>query len=59
MRKATKNILYTVVNSKALDVYKAKFKWWLAVLAVADVVLVALTAWGFQALTKKKKEELA
>lgn len=54
MRKATKNILYTVVNSKALDIYKPKFKWWLLLLVVANVVLLTSLTFGLFKLTKNK-----
>ena len=52
MRKATKNILYTVVNSKALDIYKPKFKWWLLLLVVTNVLLLTSLTFGLFKLTK-------
>ena len=52
MRKATKNILYTVVNSKALDIYKPKFKWWLLLFVVTNVLLLTSLTFGLFKLTK-------
>lgn len=57
MRKATKNILYTVANSAAFEIYKPKTKWWLVGLVAGNVALIGLAAWGMHALTGKKKDE--
>ncbi|MGT2753852.1 glycoside hydrolase family 3 protein [Streptococcus ovis] len=57
MRKATKNILYTVANSAAFEIYKPKTKWWIVGLVAGNVALIGLTAWGLYALTGKKKDE--
>ena len=54
MRKATKNILYTVVNSKSLDVYKATFKWWLLLVVLVNAVLLFGITFGLYKLTKSK-----
>lgn len=57
LRRATKNILYTVAHSAAFDLYKPKTKWWLVVYLVANVVLIALAGLGLAKLTGKKKDE--
>nr|WP_237334211.1 glycoside hydrolase family 3 N-terminal domain-containing protein [Streptococcus marmotae] len=56
LRQASKNILYTIAHSAALDIYKPKTKWWLVVLVAANIVLVALVGLGLVKLTAKKKE---
>lgn len=56
MRQATKNILYTVANSKAFDVYKPKVKWWLWGLVAGNVIGLALVGFGLHKLTGKKKD---
>lgn len=58
MRQATKNILYTVANSAAFEIYKPKTKWWLVALIAANVALIALMAAGLAKVTGKKKEEV-
>ena len=57
LRRASKNILYTVAHSVAFDIYKPKVKFWLIALIVGNVVLIGLTALGMFKLTRKKKEE--
>ncbi|MFC3927601.1 glycoside hydrolase family 3 C-terminal domain-containing protein [Streptococcus caprae] len=59
LRKATKNILYTVANSAAFNIYKPKTKWWLVGLVAGNVVLVGLLGLGLVKVTVKKKEEVA
>ncbi|MTB63445.1 beta-glucosidase [Streptococcus sp. zg-86] len=56
LRQASKNILYTIAHSAALDIYKPKTKWWLVVLVAANIVLVALVGLGLVKLTAKKKK---
>ncbi|BDD41591.1 glycoside hydrolase family 3 protein [Streptococcus ruminantium] len=57
LRRASKNILYTVAHSAAFDIYKPKVKLWLISLVAGNVILVSLTALGMYKLTNKKKEE--
>ena len=57
LRRATKNILYTVANSAAFEIYKPKTKWWIVGLVAGNVALIGLAAWGLYALTGKKKDE--
>lgn len=61
--KATKNILYTVANSNAMNgmgegiVYYYALPYWKIVLIVADVAVVAACAvWGFFAIRKSRKK---
>ncbi len=63
MRQATKNILYTVANSNAMNgmgegiVYRYAMPYWKIVLIVADVVIVAaLAVWGFFSIRKSYKK---
>ena len=63
IRQATKNILYTVVNSNAMNgmgegiVYRYALPYWKIVLIVADVVIVAgLAVWGFFSIRKSYKK---
>lgn len=57
LRRASKNILYTVAHSAAFDIYKPKAKTWLIALVAANIILVGLTGLGLVKLTGKKKEE--
>lgn len=63
LRKAVKNILYTVVNSNAMNgmgagiVYRYAMPYWMIVLFSFDAVLAAaFAAWGFHAFKKGKKK---
>ena len=61
MRQASKNILYTVVNSRAYDAdISAGLPTWQKLLYAADVLLVALLAFleykAVKSYLKKKKE---
>lgn len=63
LRQATKNILYTVANSNAMNgmgegiVYRYAMPYWKIVLIVADVVIVAgLAVWGFFSIRKSYKK---
>lgn len=57
LRKASHNILYTIVNSNALEVgdRQATSSWELLVVAV-DVATLLIAALGFYGLSRKKKE---
>ncbi|KXT79028.1 glycoside hydrolase family 3 protein [Streptococcus sp. DD13] len=57
LRKASKNILYTVAHSAAFDLYSPKTKWWLVILIVVNLLLVALTAFGLIKSTARKAEK--
>ncbi|MBY5034108.1 glycoside hydrolase family 3 C-terminal domain-containing protein [Streptococcus gallolyticus] len=57
LRRASKNILYTVAHSAAFDIYKPKKKWWIVVYLASNAVLIALAGLGLAKLTGKKKEE--
>lgn len=50
LRKATKNILYTVANSAATDAFNKAFPWWL----LAYVVVTALVLISFALLLVRK-----
>lgn len=56
MRKASHNILYTVVNSHAYDVAPT-FPIWLMILIGADILLLALIGLGMIKCTNSKKAE--
>ena len=63
IRQATKNILYTVVNSNAMNgmgegiVYRYAMPYWKIVLFVADAVIIAgLATWGFFSIRKSYKK---
>lgn len=55
LKRASKNILYTVAHSAAFDIYKPKTKWWLVALVALNVLLTALLALGLMKLTGKKR----
>ena len=64
IRRATKNILYTVVNSNATNglgegvVFAYKMPYWEIVLIVVDCVIFAgLAAWGAVVLVKRSKNK--
>lgn len=55
LRKAAKNILYTVANSNAiqLDIVGYGMEWWRTLTIVLDVVIpVGIAVWGFFAIRK-------
>ena len=59
LRKATKNILYTVVNSNvmALEVDGYNMPVWKAVMFVVDGILaVGLSAWGILVISRSRKK---
>ena len=61
MRQASKNILYTVVNSRAYDsAIKAGLPGWVKLLYCVDALLIALIAFleyrAIKTYLKKKKE---
>lgn len=54
LRKAAKNILYTVANSNAIqqDIEGYKTEWWKSLTIALDVIIpVGLAVWGFFAVT--------
>lgn len=57
LRRASKNILYTVAHSAAFDIYKPKAKVWIVALIGANVALIGLIGLGLVKLTGKKKDE--
>lgn len=66
MRRATKNILYTVVNSNAMNgmgegiIYYYAMPYWKIVLILVDVaVVVACAIWGVFAIRRALKKEKA
>ena len=59
MQKATKNILYTVANSNAmnLNIIGMRMPKWVRIMLIADaVVVVALAGWGAWAIISAKKK---
>lgn len=63
MRQAVKNILYTVVNSNAMNgmgegiIYRYAMPYWLiAIIIVIVVVAAGLAVWGFFAIRKSLKK---
>jgi beta-glucosidase len=62
LRKAVKNILYTVANSNSVNVTITGYnmEWWMATLIAVDVIVpVGLAVWGFfviRSFIKKGKE---
>ena len=63
MRQAAKNILYTVVNSNAMNgmgegiIYRYAMPYWLIILIVVIVaVAVVFAAWGFFAIRKSYRK---
>lgn len=57
LRRASKNILYTVAHSAAFDIYKPKTKWWIVALVAGNVALIGLTGLGLIKVTGKKAED--
>jgi len=57
MRTASHNILYTVANSNALDIVVTPYPYWLLLLGLADILLLALLALGFKKVTRQRKRE--
>ena len=62
LRQATKNVLYSVVNSNAMSVETDGYLMpvWMMVMIVVDVVIVLLLAlWGTLAIRSVKRSEKA
>ncbi|MGM9536831.1 MAG: glycoside hydrolase family 3 protein [Candidatus Onthomonas sp.] len=59
MRTACHNILYTVANSNAFALINYDAPWWIWLLSGIDVVSLGLIAFGFVAVTRKKKDSSA
>ena len=64
VRRAVKNILFTVVNSNAMNgmgegiIYRYAIPYWMMVLIAADVVIVlALGFWGYRTARKNLKKQ--
>lgn len=58
MREATKNILYTIGNSAAMDIYSNGVPSWIFLLAFANMALLGLVGLGFyRTMNGKKKKE--
>lgn len=57
LRRATKNVLYTVAHSAAFDLYKPKTKWWIVGLVAGNIALIGLTGLGLVKLTGKKADD--
>ena len=55
MRKASHNILYTVANSNALDINITPYPYWVLLLGLADILLLALLTLGFYRVAHRKK----
>lgn len=55
LRKASKNIIYTVVNSAAVENYDKSFPMWLSLWIGANVILLVLIALWIKAKDKKAK----
>lgn len=60
LRKAAKNILYTVANSNAiqLDIVGYRLEWWKSLTIALDVIIPAgLAVWGFFAIRRAWKKD--
>ena len=64
MQEATKHVLYTVVNSNAMNgigegvIYQTYMAYWRIILIVADIVIpLGLAAWGIVVILKQKKKQ--
>lgn len=60
LRKASKNILYTVANSNSiqLDIVGYRLEWWKSLTIALDVIIpVGLAVWGFFAIRKSWKKD--
>ncbi|HGK7341603.1 TPA: glycoside hydrolase family 3 C-terminal domain-containing protein [Streptococcus suis] len=55
LRAASKNILYTIANSKAMEIYTPKTRTWMVVAIVANIIVVGLWSLGMYALSGKPK----
>lgn len=55
MRKASHNILYTVVNSHAFEVAQTNFPKWIYLLIMIDLTLLSLLLMGYMKVTNSKK----
>ncbi|MDX8045278.1 glycoside hydrolase family 3 N-terminal domain-containing protein [Gracilibacillus sp. S3-1-1] len=59
MREASHNILYTIANSKALEVNEKPYPWWIVLLSMADLLLLALLTLGFRKIATGKRRKTA
>lgn len=58
MRKASHNILYTVANSKALEINAAPYPYWLLLLGLGNIILLALLTLGFYKAAHRKARKI-
>ncbi|MGT2799551.1 glycoside hydrolase family 3 protein [Streptococcus marmotae] len=57
LRAASKNILYTIANSKAMEVYVPKTRTWMLVVCVAELVIVGIWSLSMYAISGKIKSK--